>query len=391
MERRINLRRFEGEACIGISLDETSTPTDVLNVLAAFNGGTDVDFDPLEGAENATDALLGSVARRSGFLEHEVFNSHHSETEMLRYITWLQGRDLSLAQSMIPLGSCTMKLNGTTEMLGVTWPAFGNMHPFAPLNQAEGYLELMRQLEEWLGELTGFDAVSLQPNAGSQGEYAGLVVIRAWHEKRGDSQRNICLIPASAHGTNPASAVMAGYEVVPVSCDSGDINLEDLRAKVTAYSDRLGAIMVTYPSTHGVFEDTIQEICDLVHEHGGQVYLDGANMNAMVGISRPADLGADVCHLNLHKTFCIPHGGGGPGMGPIAVRSHLAPYLPGHPVIRLRARAPMRWSRFPRPPMGQPQHSAHLLDVHRVDGFGGTQAGNPGGDPQCQLHAESTA
>ena len=213
-------------------------------------------------------------------------------------------------------------------MLGVTWPQFGGMHPFAPLDQAEGYLGLMTQLEDWLADLTGFDAVSLQPNAGSQGEYAGLVVIRAYHEQRGDSQRNVCLIPASAHGTNPASAVMAGFEVVPVDCDSGDINLEDLRAKVAAYADRLGAIMVTYPSTHGVFEDSIHEICSLVHDHGGMVYLDGANMNAMVGLSRPADLGADVCHLNLHKTFCIPHGGGGPGMGPIAVRSSLARSCP---------------------------------------------------------------
>ncbi len=350
----INLRRFEGEDAIGISFDETSTPKDVLDILAAFNDGTPVDFDPLVGSENATDELLGSFARRSGFLEHEVFNTHRSETEMLRYITWLQGRDLSLAQSMIPLGSCTMKLNGTTEMAGVTWPEFGGIHPFAPLDQVQGYAELMDQLEEWLAELTGFDAVSLQPNAGSQGEYAGLVVIRAWHEKRGDSQRNICLIPASAHGTNPASAVMAGYEVVPVSCDSGDINLDDLKAKVTAYSDRLGAIMVTYPSTHGVFEDTIRQICDLVHEHGGQVYLDGANMNAMVGISRPAELGADVCHLNLHKTFCIPHGGGGPGMGPIAVRSHLSPFLPGHPVISPPSAGPDSVEPISAAPWGSP-------------------------------------
>ncbi|MEE2719805.1 MAG: aminomethyl-transferring glycine dehydrogenase [Planctomycetota bacterium] len=352
--RGYNLRRFDGEGCIGASLDETTTPADVLNILASFNGGADIDFDPFESAENAADDLPVEIARRSAFLEHEVFNTHHSETEMLRYITWLQGRDLSLAQSMIPLGSCTMKLNGTTEMLGVTWPQFGGMHPFAPLDQAEGYLGLMTQLEDWLADLTGFDAVSLQPNAGSQGEYAGLVVIRAYHEQRGDSQRNVCLIPASAHGTNPASAVMAGFEVVPVDCDSGDINLEDLRAKVAAYADRLGAIMVTYPSTHGVFEDSIHEICSLVHDHGGMVYLDGANMNAMVGLSRPADLGADVCHLNLHKTFCIPHGGGGPGMGPIAVRSSLAPFLPGHPVVTPPGTGPDAVEPISAAPWGSP-------------------------------------
>ena len=327
-----NLRRYAGLDAIGISFDETTRREDVAALLAVFNHGESIDFDPFEDIEDVADELPVPLQRRSGFMEQAVFNEHHSETELLRYMTWLKGRDLSLAQSMIPLGSCTMKLNGTTEMLGVTWPAFAKLHPFAPLEQAEGYAMLMRELEHSLSEITGFSAVSLQPNAGSQGEYAGLVVIKALHEHRGEGHRNVCLIPASAHGTNPASAIVAGYEVVPVNCDDGDIEWSDLEAKAKAYADRLGAIMVTYPSTHGVFEDSIRRICDLVHEHGGLVYLDGANMNAMVGLSRPADLGADVCHLNLHKTFCIPHGGGGPGMGPIGVTDELAPFLPGHPV-----------------------------------------------------------
>lgn len=328
-----NLRRCEEGESVGVSFDETTRREDVLALLTIFNKGNAVDFDPFDGIEDVADELPEALRRRSSFLEQAVFNSHHSETELLRYMTWLKGRDLSLAQSMIPLGSCTMKLNGTTEMLGVTWPAFAKIHPFAPLDQAEGYAMLMRQLEHWLSELTGFSEISLQPNAGSQGEYAGLVVIKALHEHRGEGHRNVCLIPSSAHGTNPASAVVAGYEVVPVNCAEGDIEWDDLEAKVKAYADRLGAIMVTYPSTHGVFEDSIRRICDLVHGHGGLVYLDGANMNAMVGLSRPADLGADVCHLNLHKTFCIPHGGGGPGMGPIGVTAELAPFLPGHPVV----------------------------------------------------------
>jgi glycine dehydrogenase len=274
--------------------------------------------------------------RTTPYLTHPVFNSHHSETEMLRYLKRLEDRDLSLTSAMIPLGSCTMKLNATSEMLPVTWPEFGRLHPFAPREQAQGYAELFRQLERWLGEITGFAAVSLQPNAGSQGEFTGLLTIRAYHRAREDAHRTTCLIPQSAHGTNPASAVMAGMQVVVVKTDAGgNIDLDDLRAKAASHADTLGALMVTYPSTHGVFEPTIREVCRIVHEHGGQVYMDGANMNALVGLGRPRDFGADVCHLNLHKTFCIPHGGGGPGMGPICVAPHLAPHLPDHPVVPL--------------------------------------------------------
>ena len=275
------------------------------------------------------------LSRASAFLEHPVFNAHHSETELLRYVFKLQSRDLSLAQAMIPLGSCTMKLNATSEMLPVTWPEFAKLHPFAPKDQTRGYQRVFADLEAWLCEITGFAGVSLQPNAGSQGEFTGLLVIRAYHEARGQAGRNVCLIPDSAHGTNPASAVVAGFEVVAVKCDDkGNVEVADLRAKAAEHKDRLGALMITYPSTHGVFEEAIREICAIVHEHGGQVYMDGANMNAQVGLCRPGDIGADVCHLNLHKTFCIPHGGGGPGMGPIGVAKHLAPFLPGHPVSR---------------------------------------------------------
>ncbi|HWB77915.1 MAG TPA: aminomethyl-transferring glycine dehydrogenase, partial [Nannocystaceae bacterium] len=274
-------------------------------------------------------------ARTTSYLDHPVFNSHHAEHEMLRYIRRLESRDLSLTTSMIPLGSCTMKLNATCEMVPVSWPGFAALHPFVPADQAKGYREMLGELEGWLADITGFDAVSLQPNAGSQGEYAGLLVIRAHHRAKGDLQRDVCLIPVSAHGTNPASAVMAGMKVVVVACDDkGNIDVADLRAKASANADRLAAMMVTYPSTHGVFEGSIKELCEIVHAHGGQVYLDGANMNAQVGLVRPGDIGADVCHLNLHKTFCIPHGGGGPGMGPIAVKAHLAPYLPGHPIVQ---------------------------------------------------------
>jgi glycine dehydrogenase len=273
-------------------------------------------------------------ARQSAFLTHPVFTRYHSEHEMLRYLQRLQGRDLSLTHSMIPLGSCTMKLNGSSEMLPVTWPELGRLHPFAPLEQTRGYQELFADLERWLSEITGFEAVSLQPNSGAQGEYTGLLTIRAHHRSRGETGRTVCLIPVSAHGTNPASAVMAGFEVVAVACDpQGNIDVGDLRAKAEAHRARLGALMVTYPSTHGVFEEKIREICRVVHDAGGQVYMDGANMNAQVGLTRPAEIGADICHLNLHKTFCIPHGGGGPGMGPIAMARHLAPFRPAHPVI----------------------------------------------------------
>jgi glycine dehydrogenase len=267
--------------------------------------------------------------RSSPFLSHPVFNKHHTEHEMLRYIRRLEGKDLSLTTSMIPLGSCTMKLNATSEMLPVSWPEFGKLHPFAPPDQTAGYAEMCAQLEAWLAEITGFAAVSLEPNAGSQGEYAGLLAIRKYHEARGEGHRNVCLIPTSAHGTNPASAVMAGMKVVSVAClTDGDIDLADLRARTEAHAANLAALMVTYPSTHGVFEETIVEICEVIHRHGGQVYMDGANMNAQVGLTSPGRIGADVCHLNLHKTFCIPHGGGGPGMGPIGVATHLVEFLP---------------------------------------------------------------
>ncbi len=283
---------------------------------------------------HAPDLLPADLRRRTAYLTHPVFHAHRSETELLRYMRKLSDRDLALDRAMIPLGSCTMKLNATTEMIPLTWSAFAYLHPFAPHEQAAGYHALFEQLEQWLLDITGYDAISLQPNSGAQGEYAGLLAIRGYHASRGDGHRTVCLIPSSAHGTNPASASMAGMEVVVVACDArGDVDVDDLKAKAAQHADRLAAIMITYPSTHGVFEEHIREICDIVHGHGGQVYLDGANMNAQVGLSRPGDYGADVSHLNLHKTFCIPHGGGGPGMGPIGVKAHLAPFLPGHPAI----------------------------------------------------------
>ena len=324
-----------------------------------------------------------AFARTSAYLTHPVFNSYHAEHEMLRYIKRLEARDLSLTHSMIPLGSCTMKLNATTEMIPVTWPEFAHLHPFAPVEQAAGYQELFARLERWLAEITGFAAVSLQPNAGSQGEYAGLLVIRGYHESRGEGHRTVCLIPSSAHGTNPASAVMAGFEVVVVACDDhGNVDLADLRAKVDEHHDRLGALMVTYPSTHGVFEAAITEICDIIHRHGGQVYMDGANMNAQVGLTSPAAIGADVCHLNLHKTFCIPHGGGGPGMGPICVAAHLAPFLPGSAVVPGVGGAANGGQRLGRA-VGQRGHPHHLLRLHRHDG-------RPRGSPRPRRRRSST-
>ena len=326
--KRINLRDF-GDGSLGVSLDETADRRLVEDLLGAFGSKGGVDVDAL--LTKARVEPPAGLGRTSPFMQHPAFTTHQTETEMLRHLRWLQDKDLSLAHSMIPLGSCTMKLNATSEMIPVTWPEFGALHPFAPAAQANGYLELFAQLESWLGEITGFPAVSLQPNAGSQGEYAGLIVIRAYHESRGQGHREVCLVPESAHGTNPASAVMAGMKVVPVrNRPDGSIDLEDLRARAQEHRDRLGALMVTYPSTCGVFEDHIREVCAIIHEHGGQVYMDGANMNAQVGLCRPGDIGADVCHLNLHKTFCIPHGGGGPGMGPIGCAAHLAPFLPGH-------------------------------------------------------------
>lgn len=329
-ERNINLRIFDNST-VGISLDETTTEDDLIDLWQIFALKDQLPFTVEE-----LPISHSQLSRQSKYLTHPVFNRYHSETELLRYLHQLESKDLSLTTSMIPLGSCTMKLNATSEMIPVTWAEFGKIHPFAPISQTRGYQILFQQLEAWLSEITGFAGISLQPNAGSQGEYAGLLVIHEYHQNRGEGHRNICLIPQSAHGTNPASAVMCGMKVVGVACDDhGNIDVEDLKAKAEKHSHELSALMVTYPSTHGVFEEAIQEICAVIHSHGGQVYMDGANMNAQVGICRPGDIGADVCHLNLHKTFCIPHGGGGPGMGPIGVASHLVPFLPGHSVVRM--------------------------------------------------------
>jgi glycine dehydrogenase len=329
----INLRLVDADH-LGIALDETTRRADVSTLWSVLAG--DAKLPEIEQLDHAVDdSLPAPVRRQSGFLSHPVFQRHHSETEMMRYLRRLQGKDLALDRSMIPLGSCTMKLNATAEMIPVTWPEFAALHPFVPAAQAQGYGQLFAELERMLRELTGFDAISLQPNAGSQGEYAGLLTIRAYHQARGEDQRDVCLIPSSAHGTNPASATMAGLQVVVVGCDDhGNVDLDDLKAKAAQHEPRLAALMITYPSTHGVFEEAIRDICAIVHDAGGQVYLDGANLNALVGICRPAEIGADVAHLNLHKTFCIPHGGGGPGMGPIGVKQHLAPFLPGHAVVR---------------------------------------------------------
>ena len=330
-KRKLNLRYF-ADGSVGVSFAETHTDADVDELLAALGGSAKGNAASL--VARVDTRFDERFARTSAFLTHPVFNSHHSETEFQRYVRRLEAKDLSLVHSMIALGSCTMKLNAAAEMFPVTWPEIGALHPFAPREQAKGYAAMFERLEQALAEITGFHAVSLQPNAGSQGEYAGLLVIRAYHLSRGDTHRNICLIPQSAHGTNPASAVMAGMQVVVVKTDtSGNIDVADLKAKAAQHSANLAALMVTYPSTHGVFEEAITEVTAEIHKHGGQVYLDGANMNAMVGLCRPGDIGGDVCHLNLHKTFCIPHGGGGPGMGPIGVAKHLAPFLPGHAVI----------------------------------------------------------
>ena len=317
-----NLRKFQ-DGRSGISIDETVTAEDLSIVASAF--GAEPGFDNLDNYQGPENLL-----RQSAFLEHPVFNSYHTETEMLRYLRRLEGRDLTLNHSMIPLGSCTMKLNSATEMLPVSWPSVKDIHPFAPAGHRMGYATMLSELESWLAEITGFHAVSLQPNAGSQGEYAGLLAIRGYHHKKGEEQRDICLVPTSAHGTNPASAVMAGFKVIPVNCDEeGNIDLDDIRSRIEEHGEKIAALMITYPSTHGVFEENVREICTILHACGAQIYMDGANMNAQVGLCRPGDIGADVCHLNLHKTFCIPHGGGGPGIGPIAVAEHLADFLPG--------------------------------------------------------------
>ena len=333
--RRINLRALPPDHIV-VALDETVTLDDLSDLIAVFSLNETLPYLADEAAAKVETTIPAGLRRRSSYLTHPVFHRYRSETEMLRYLKRLEARDLSLTSAMIPLGSCTLKLNATTEMVPVSWREFNRLHPFAPLSQAQGYQMLFRQLEDQLAEITGFAAVSLQPNAGSQGEFTGLLVIRAYHRARGDTKRTTCLIPQSAHGTNPASATMAGMQVVVVKTDAqGNIDLADLRAKAAQYADTLAALMVTYPSTHGVFEATIRDVCKIVHAAGGQVYMDGANLNAQVGLCRPADIGADVCHLNLHKTFCIPHGGGGPGMGPIGVARHLVPHLPDHPVVPL--------------------------------------------------------
>ena len=333
----INLRRLDSQR-IGVSLDETTGLEEVLQILRAFHRGEMLPF-ALEDLSVCAPVL---PQRSSTFLTHSVFQKHRSETEMLRYLRRLESKDLSLCHSMIPLGSCTMKLNASAEMFPVSWPEFGAIHPFAPLSQTRGYQQLFEELEAWLASCTGFAGVSLQPNSGSQGEYAGLLIIRAWHRSRGEGCRNVCIIPTSAHGTNPASAVMAGMTVVPVACDlEGNIDVGDLRQKIDQHRGELAALMITYPSTHGVFEVAVKDICQWVHEAGGQVYMDGANMNAQVGLTSPGTLGADVCHLNLHKTFCIPHGGGGPGVGPVCVAAHLVDFLPGHAVVNLGGEDPI--------------------------------------------------
>ncbi|HSR52979.1 MAG TPA: aminomethyl-transferring glycine dehydrogenase [Acidobacteriota bacterium] len=351
-EAKINLRLYEDG--LGVSLDEVSTTEEVAQLVEIFTGETLEDLD-----SRAADSSVPQQHRRSGdYLTHAVFHDYRSETELLRYMTRLQNKDLSLTHSMIPLGSCTMKLNGTAEMMPITWPEFASLHPFAPLEQAQGYRQLIGELDELLCEATGFSAFSMQPNAGSQGEYSGLLVIRAYHRSRGEGDRDVCLIPTSAHGTNPASAVMAGLKVVAVRCDDdGNIDPEDLRAKVDKHGQRLAAMMITYPSTHGVFEEAIRELIEIVHQAGGQVYMDGANLNAQLGLTRPADFGADVCHLNLHKTFCIPHGGGGPGVGPIGVRDHLKPFLPGH------RHAPVGGDQAIGPVAAAPWGSAGILPI----------------------------
>ncbi|MHB1687379.1 MAG: aminomethyl-transferring glycine dehydrogenase [Ignavibacteriaceae bacterium] len=335
--KEINFRYHNNS--IGISLSEITNYKDILEIISIFSGAVNkkINTEKIEElAENIKIDFPGNIGRTSAYLQHPVFNSFHSETEMLRYMKSLENKDLSLTHSMIPLGSCTMKLNATVEMVPVTWSEFSNIHPFAPLDQAKGYLELFKELENDLAGITGFSAISLQPNSGAQGEYSGLMVIREYHKSRGDGNRNVTLIPSSAHGTNPASAVMAGMKVVVVNCDeNGNVELSDLKKKAELHKDNLAALMITYPSTHGVFEEDIQEICKVVHDNGGQVYMDGANMNAQVGLTSPAMIGADVCHLNLHKTFCIPHGGGGPGVGPIGVATHLEPFLPNHTVVNV--------------------------------------------------------
>ena len=378
LARGYNLREL-GEDEVGISLDETTRSEDVEALLEAFATGGRSAPALEELLDRASEPLPPELTRRAELLPHPVFHAHRGEHEMLRFLHRLEAKDLSLTTSMIPLGSCTMKLNATSEMLPVSWPELSGLHPFAPADQVVGTSAMLGELETWLAEITGLPAVSLQPNAGSQGEYAGLLAIRRYHASRGEPQRDVCLIPVSAHGTNAASAVIAGFRVVAVRCDeAGNVDLEDLRARCAEHSGELGALMITYPSTHGVFEGGVVEVCAEVHRHGGQVYLDGANLNAQVGLTSPQAIGADVCHINLHKTFCIPHGGGGPGMGPITAAAHLAPFLPGHPLAGEGA--------VSAAPFGSPGHPPDQLDVHRDDGRRRAQPGHAHRHPQRQLH-----
>ena len=356
-ERGINIRLVDADT-ISIACDETTERQHLAALWAAC--GVNLSVDDIDSIDDTVhDEFASPIRRTSDFLRHQVFHQHRSETSMLRYLRSLSDKDVALDRSMIPLGSCTMKLNATTEMEPISWPEFAQLHPFAPIEQAKGYLTLIRQLESWLADVTGYDTVSLQPNAGSQGEFAGLLAIRAFHDAAGDTQRTVCLIPASAHGTNAASAAMAGMRVVVVACDdAGNVDMDDLHSKIEAHAAQLAAIMITYPSTHGVFESTVGDVCAKVHAAGGQVYVDGANLNALVGLARPGRFGADVSHLNLHKTFCIPHGGGGPGVGPVAVRAHLAPYLPNHPMSPEAGPAS-----GPGPISGAPFGSAGVLPI----------------------------
>lgn len=376
--QRINLRVVDAER-LGLSVDETTTQADIETLWALFADGKALpDF-----AAKVEGSLPAALLRQSPILTHPVFNRYHSETELMRYLRKLADKDLALDRTMIPLGSCTMKLNAASEMIPVTWAEFGALHPFAPAEQSAGYLQLTSDLEAMLCAATGYDAISLQPNAGSQGEYAGLLAIRAYHQSRGDQHRDICLIPSSAHGTNPATAHMAGMRVVVTACDArGNVDIEDLRAKAIEHRDHLAALMITYPSTHGVFEEGIREICGIIHDNGGQVYIDGANMNAMVGLCAPGKFGGDVSHLNLHKTFCIPHGGGGPGVGPIGVKSHRP--IPARP----RGHG-TQGRRGVRGAVRQREHPADHLDVHQHDGRRGPQARFAAGDPERQLHFPS--
>jgi len=333
LDRNINIRKLDNNT-LTVSVDETTSIAEIELLLSAFSSD-DKNLSAEMISKDCSEVIPVSMLRKDSYLSHPVFNSHHSETEMLRYIRKLESRDLSLTRSMIPLGSCTMKLNATSELQPISWPEINKIHPFVPLDQAKGYTELFNNLESWLSEITGFHSVSLQPNSGANGEYAGLLVIKKFHEEKGEVHRNICLIPQSAHGTNPASAALAGFKIVIIKCDDeGNIDINDLKTKAETHKDSLGALMITYPSTHGVFEENVTDICNLVHEKGGQVYMDGANLQAQISLCKPGDFGPDVCHMNLHKTFCIPHGGGGPGIGPIGVKQHLSPYLPNHPLVK---------------------------------------------------------